>query len=280
MQGTEIWKKERNSYIGASDASVCLGISPYKTMYALWEEKLGLGKPQEETEVMRYGKSKEEALCEVYAMLTGKIVWPTSSPVFHKTICYLACNLDGLTEDGKWAVEIKCNNKENHELAKEGELVDHHMSQCQHQLACLNHEKMDYLSYHQGDTVIVRVDRDEDYIKDMLKKEKEFWNYVQNLEEPPLVDRDFRERGALFLNRCKILWDIQEEIREKQKIIDEVKSELVALSEGVNSRAGEYRFQVSSRKGAVNYSSIPELNGVDLEKYRKAPIKTWSLKKE
>jgi len=280
MQGSTEWKKERNSYIGASDASVCLGISPYKTMYALWEEKLGLGKPQEETSSMKYGKETESEARRLYELISGYLVYPTTKPIHHPMISWMACNLDGITEDGRYAVEIKCTNRENHELTKDGEIPEEFYPQLQHQMECTGHPWMNYFSYFKGEGVTVRVERDDEYIDQLLKAEKKFWDYVQNLEEPPLVDRDFRERGALFLNRCKILWDIQEEIREKQKIINEVKEELKQMAEGVNSRAGEYRFQVSSRKGAVNYSGIPELNGVDLEKYRKAPIKTWSLKKE
>jgi putative phage-type endonuclease len=278
-QGTTQWKKDRNQYIGASDAAVILGISPYKTPFALWEEKLGLGKPQVESDAMKFGKDNELPARLLYELMSSNLVEPTIQPIFHKTIPYMACNLDGLTQDGTWAVEIKCNNKENHALAKAETIPGFHYAQMQHQLACLDHPAMDYFSYYKGEGIIVDVGRDPEYITKLLKAEKAFWDCVQNLEEPPLIDRDFRERGELWSSRAKMLWEIEERIRADEKIAKELKEELKQMSEGVNSRAGEYRFQVSSRRGLINYGAVPELKDVDLEKYRKSATKTWRLKK-
>ena len=40
-QGTKRWLEERMSYIGGSDAPIIMGVSPWKTPYQLWEEKMG-----------------------------------------------------------------------------------------------------------------------------------------------------------------------------------------------------------------------------------------------
>ena len=49
QQGSEEWLKLRKNYLGASDAAVVLGISPFQTRYQLWQDKLGLGQKKEST---------------------------------------------------------------------------------------------------------------------------------------------------------------------------------------------------------------------------------------
>jgi len=57
------------------------------------------------------------------------------------------------------------------------------------------------------------------------------------------------------------LWK-QRELREK----------LLDLSDARRAFGSGVELLRTSRKGAVNYGSIPELEGVDLEQYRKEPV--------
>ena len=41
IQGTSEWLENRKNHIGASDAPVVMGVSPWDTPYKLWENKLG-----------------------------------------------------------------------------------------------------------------------------------------------------------------------------------------------------------------------------------------------
>jgi len=66
----------------------------------------------------------------------------------------------------------------------------------------------------------------------------------------------------------------EKEIREQCKFLSE------KLKEGVQNRTtriGPYLFKKSIRKGGVDYKSIPELKGLDLDAYRKAETTAWSL---
>lgn len=62
------------------------------------------------------------------------------------------------------------------------------------------------------------------------------------------------------------------EEREKQTF-----EELKALSQGVASKGGGYVFTPTYRKGSVDYTAIPELKGVDLDRYRNDSVEIWKL---
>lgn len=62
------------------------------------------------------------------------------------------------------------------------------------------------------------------------------------------------------------------ELKEK-----ELYEELKKLSKQESSLGGGYMFSKIERKGNIDYSSIPALKKIDLEKYRKDPVIMWKL---
>ena len=50
----------------------------------------------------------------------------------------------------------------------------------------------------------------------------------------------------------------------------------VSFNQG-QSRWDNYQLTVTSRPGSVDYSAIPELKSVDLDKYRKDPVQVYKL---
>src|SRR5690554_2634085 len=98
-QNTQEWLDLRKHYIGASDAPIIMGVSPYKrsdgrkkTPYVLWMEKLDLLPVEEETFAMRFGKENEEIARKSYEKKIMNSVHP--QVVFHPTIPYLMASLD------------------------------------------------------------------------------------------------------------------------------------------------------------------------------------------
>lgn len=64
------WLEARKSFIGGSDAAAAIGQSPYKTNIQLWEEKTGLRKPDDISDLpyVRYGTKAEEYLRELFRL--------------------------------------------------------------------------------------------------------------------------------------------------------------------------------------------------------------------
>ncbi len=58
--------ENRRNYVGCSDLPVILGVSPFKTAYQLWEEKLGLTPPFAGNDSTHWGSTMEPVLREEF----------------------------------------------------------------------------------------------------------------------------------------------------------------------------------------------------------------------
>lgn len=274
-QGSNEWLYFRKNKLGSSDAAAIMGICPYKTAYQLWEEKMGLREPVINS-AMRYGTENEERARNEFISMLGVIVVPYVA--VHPTIPYMAASLDGRSADGKIIVEIKCNGPTNHDLAKNGTIPPNHYAQMQHQIEVCGLDFCYYFSYQENDTVMIKVQRDQNYIDDLLKKEAEFWEYIETFTPPPLSKRDYQfQSGETW---CAVAHDwiaTKKELdRLKQKEQD-LRDALISLSRGKSSIGGGVKLSRRVRRGAINYDAIPELDKVDLDKYRKDNVEYWNL---
>ena len=276
IQGSPEWVKMRQSMIGASDAAIILGVSKFATPFMLWEQKLGL-KEVEVTSAMQRGTAMEEEARKEFEHLHGIAVFPEVT--FSKAYPWMMASLDGISLDLKTLVEIKCVNKRDHQTALEGSVPDHYYPQCQHQLAVTGLPYMYYFSYDAMNPATVTVVRDDIYIERMIEKEKEFYRCVMEFDPPPLCDRDYVDRSDD--DEWKKTADMYLSAQKSRKILEDheevYRKELIRLSEGKNSIGAGVKATRFHRKGNVQYGKVPELQGVDLEPYRKPPIETWRI---
>ena len=278
------WLAERKKYIGASDASIIMGASRWKlpdgrikTPNLLYQEKLGFLNLSCDNPATRYGKVMEEPAREVYQEMVGDLFEPIC--VKNKKYPYLMVSLDGLNVTDNKMVEIKNVNREDHELAKQGIVPDKYIPQVQAQIMGADLPTNDYFSFYKGEGVIVKVKRDDDYIKLLDEKLKEFWGCVENLKEPPLTDDDYIVQGLQWQAYARQLHQIKKQKRELCLKEKKVEKGLKELSDGKNSCSGAYRYTHSISLGRVNYKAIPELLNVNLDSFRSEPISTWRLRK-
>lgn len=62
-----------------------------------------------------------------------------------------------------------------------------------------------------------------------------------------------------------------------QKAEEIMRAELISASQSQSSKGCGVKAQKIIRNGSVQYSEIPELIGVDLEKYRKPQSESWRI---
>lgn len=273
-QNTYEWKEMRRTAVGASDASIIWG-SPWRSPYQLWMEKMGFSAPQEETEYMRRGKEMESQALSLYTELKGLIFKPIVIRSAIREFC--VSSLDGYSPTLDLAVEIKCGPK-TFALAKEGKIPDYYMAQLQHQMFCLGHDKIDYFSYNGFDHVLMTVDRDEKFIQDLMKKEEAFYLCLKENIPPVSGGSDFDYRADdLWIDLEKQYVALQEEISAKELLLSSVKDQLIRLAADKPCLGETLRVEKLTRKGVVDYSMIPELSKVDLEKYRKASTSYYKI---
>lgn len=280
LQQSNEWLEFRRQRIGASDAPVIMEVSPWKTAYQLWQEKLALV-PQANYKsfAMERGINLENDARLLFTAETGISVKP---------LIYLSrdndwgmASFDGVSEDGNHAVEIKCPGKEDHQKALNKQVPEKYIPQLQHQMQVLELDKIYYLSYDpsdENDLIHFTVNRDDKYIKAMIKKESEFWDCMQEVTPPKMSQRDYYERSdELWLalaSEWKLINSQQKEFESKEK---EARNMLISMSAGKNTTGGGIRLAKLVRKGNIDYANIPQLKEIDLEKYRKANSEFWKL---
>lgn len=192
-QRGEGWLAWRTQGIGASDAAAILGISPWKTAFRLWQEKIGEAPPQETTSAMQRGIDLEDEARRTYEAQTGHYVEPTT--LEHPDWPVMRASLDGLTFDRTIAVEIKCPNRTDHSLARLGKVPAHYMPQLQHILAVSGAGVCHYFSYHPEEPpALVEVAPDPIFILQLVTEERAFWSFVVERNPPPLTARDTSQR--------------------------------------------------------------------------------------
>lgn len=275
-QNTPEWLEMRKKHLGASDAPVVMGVSPWKSPFQLWEEKLGLRKSQFTSAAMQRGHDLEPKALEMYNNCTSQCAVP--EVVFHPEKKWMLASLDGISLDRSMVVEIKCPGKEDHYLASTGKIPEKYYPQLQHQLAVIGLDLLHYFSYREDSFHLVEVERDEEYIQKLYAEEGAFWKNVMDFEPPSLCDRDYiRKEDLDWQNIAKDWVAVKKELEDIKQKEKECRVRLIELTNGQSCQGGGIRVRKIVRKGAINYPEIPELSGVDLEKYRKASIETWKL---
>lgn len=277
-QGTKDWLEFRKDKIGASDAPIIMGVSPYKTPYELWCEKVGLKDKQYVTEYMERGIRLE---CEARSYAIRKLETLFQPEVLiHPKFRWMIASMDGINMLERKALEIKCPGKEDHQMALDKVIPPKYFPQLQHQLEVTGLDMIYYLSFDGKEGCFIEVERDKNFIGKLLLKEQEFYqSHIVEMIPPDMTDKDFVIRHDTEWENAAFEWQITNEnlkfLEEKEK---KLRNKLIELSGNKNTKGGGVCLSKVCRRGNINYNDIPELKRIDLEKYRKDSIESWRLK--
>ncbi|WP_338890914.1 lambda-exonuclease family protein [Aeromonas rivipollensis] len=185
----EQWLDIRQLGIGSSDAAVAVGLSPYKCPLTLWLEKTARKAPDDisQKEAVLWGAELEPVLAKVYAKRTGYKVRRVNAVLQHPEHTFMLANLDREVvghPDGPGILEIKTASYHSAPQWEEGVPVAY---QCQvlHQLAVTGHAWAEVAVLIGGqDFRIYRIERDEEKIGDLIRREAQFWQLVRQDWQP------------------------------------------------------------------------------------------------
>ena len=185
----EQWLDIRQLGIGSSDAAVAVGLSPYKSQLTLWLEKTARKAPEDisQKEAVLWGVELEPVLAQVYAKRTGYKVRRVNAVLQHPEHTFMLANLDREVvghPDGPGILEIKTASYHSAPQWEEGVPVAY---QCQvlHQLAVTGHAWAEVAVLIGGqDFRIYRIERDEEKIGDLIRREAHFWQQVRQDWQP------------------------------------------------------------------------------------------------
>ncbi len=270
-----------------------MGVSPWSTPMKLYEEKISdsIIENDDNQYVKDIGNRLEPKLRAAFEEKMG-MLYPAANVKMEK-YPFLRASLDGLSACGKYIIEIKYSGQKDWELAKMGLVPDKYFPQVQHALMVSGAQLGYYLSYpYEGrnDAIIdmeklaiVLVEPDPEYISRMQAIEINFWQeHVLKGIPPKPVDKDYvpiigmAEVAKEYKKLSKQIHDL-EILRDHYK---EIILEKAKESGHTRLICAGIKVRQETRVGAVDYAKIPELQGVDLERYRKAHSTYWKFEVE
>lgn len=278
MQGSAEWHSFRKRHIGASEIASVMGKCPYTTAYERYLEKAENYERETSSDSMRKGAEMEPEIRRWFEEQTGIYLMPQVIESIEYP--WMSASLDGISLDGDVFVEIKFNNRENHLLAKSGQLVEHHNIQMQTQYKVSGDETKNkgyYISHHNGENIIVYVERDARIGDEIVEKGKEFWEMVLHKTPPALTDKDYPriDNSELIADADQFQQNL-DLIKQLEKQNDLIRKKFIA-EVGRNADIGGLRLSQVERKGAIDYSLIPFLKELDIELYRQPSTTYWRL---
>lgn len=253
------WLDWRRTGIGASDAPIVAGRSPYKSRAELWLEKVGkTPRSDAMTPPQMWGHLLEAPIA---AALQRRIDCQYSG----EQVCFASdahpwqlATLDRVTTKNE-VVELKSvNPSKARTLGDDGDvdsLPEEWLLQSQHQLAVTGFELVIFGVFvgTTEDIRIYHVERNQELIDALTDLEAEFWESVQAKEPPPALDH--RDAEALtkhfgVVDECVSLGvDAESLVEEYERIKDAIAS--------LESEKDQARAKIMGALGGVSTGVLP-----------------------
>jgi putative phage-type endonuclease len=266
------WLESRKAGIGASEAAAIFGLSPYTTPLQLYLEKTEQLAPSEgELEYLRWGKYLEGPLVQAFREKTGRIA--TKEPAFavrrrpnHEFMC---ATLDATQEPTPLGVPTPHTGPGVLELKNAGAWTIKEwkeepplafLIQVQHQLAVTGWSYGSIAALVGGNRFVWQdVERSDEFIEILIKKEQEFWERIKE-RRPPDPDGDHETRKLIWRAYPKATGDL---IRLDDPIWIETDDRIVALDKDVTKKSEELEALKNKFRLAIGEASAAALrNGV------------------
>lgn len=274
QQNTEEWLEHRRYRRNASEAGAVIGVDPYMTRYQLWQQKQGIEIHSEYVRnvIMAHGNNMEPlALKAAEKYLSVKL-----APCVAVDGEYSA-SLDGygVDENGDtYKVEIKCPQSGEAssiwKSAKNNEVSEQYQWQMTHQDLVIPTTRTIFFVFLEPG--VQKAIEFKPKSSDKKRLVREWDDFYANPPNPDFVEVEDESIILMMADHKKV--------SEKIKVLTEEKKSMAkAIEAGTkqNSTCRGAKITFFEKKGSVDYSKIPELKGVDLEKYRKSSRKEMKI---
>ena len=250
----EEWLQLRRRGIGGSDASVIMGKNPYRSILQLWEEKTGkLPVTDEGNEYTYWGNVMEPIIRKEFMNRTGLKVRQKHAMIFHKDYPYLFADVDGIVTDErgeKCIFEAKTASQYKAEQWEDG-VPEEYILQVQHYLEVCGMDKAYIAALIGGNKFVFHtIYRDEELIRNLVSREKEFWEGCVLTGTEPVMDDSDATRD--YLNQkysdpiegsIQLQEDMKSVLAEYQDVdckVKELEKQKIGLANQIKAAMGEY----------------------------------------
>ncbi|MFN7971255.1 MAG: YqaJ viral recombinase family protein [Acidobacteriota bacterium] len=182
------WLAARRKLLTATDSPAILGVHPTRSAFQVFVEKTEGVELTEPNEAMRWGQRQEPVIAEAYQEETGRDVAPPPQRLtVHPTIPWMGASLDRLVMDGKrglGVLELKVTSKDVSRA-----IPAHWQVQVAHQIEVAGVEWGSIAVLIRGQRMEwFDVERNDRFIKALLRRLAEFWAEHVLKRVPPPVD--------------------------------------------------------------------------------------------
>jgi len=278
-QGSPEWISWRKTVITATDCPAIRGSSIWVTPYKCWQRKLGLVAEQSSNGSMERGKKLEPIIRERF--IEKFCLKMTPEVVESSEYEFLGASLDGLSESGRFILEIKTGGPKLYKMAQEGTIPPYYMDQMQHQLLVTGAEKCFYCVGDEDPTkdIVIEVYPDPNFAKDFIPQARYFWKCIAFNEPPTLQASDYKDMSEddswnEITTGYKNICDKIERMEEEKEVF---RKRLLALCDDQNCLGNGIKIMKTIMKGRLAYDDIPVLKDMNLEKYRKESKEVWKI---
>jgi len=216
------WHEKRSKGIGGSDVAPMLGMSPYKTAYALWLEKTKRVVPVDISNLphVQRGIIYEPVARKLFEEQTGRSYkpkyWEHEGTPFR-------CTDDGFSLDHSSICEFKVQGRAKHDETKEGKVPEHYVLQCHYNLAVSGTKLCYFISFwpETEELAVVEIRLEQERREKLLALVLDWWTeHITKDIPPPLTPKDrihLVDEYAMALcreyKRVKALDDVDESLR-------------------------------------------------------------------
>lgn len=271
IQGTPEWLEARKKRITASQVPVLFDLSPYQTRLQLAEEKTsGLEAPVDEFKqrLFQKGHDAERAGRDWVQSNLGLTLLPLV--LVSSETPELMASLDGMDEEKGVIFEAKYMGRDNLKRVDSGDIPPHHLCQMQAQLKVSGAESCIYFAMDDdGNAVHHTIKPDSNYGRDIAEAAIKFMAQISRGEMPEPSERDFFTPNDPRFEELAKLHSQMKAISDQYDAMERMLLEEYGTYRRV--KAGEVQITRYLQKGNVQYAKIPQLKGIDLDKYRAAP---------
>lgn len=250
----EEWLQLRRKGIGGSDASVIMGKNPYRSILQLWEEKTGkLPVTDDGNEYTYWGNVMEPIIRKEFMNRTGLKVRQKHAMIFHKDYPYLFADVDGIVTDErgeKCIFEAKTASQYKAEQWEDG-VPEEYILQVQHYLEVCGMDKAYIAALIGGNKFVFHtIYRDDELIRNLISREKEFWEGCVLTGTEPVMDDSDATRD--YLNQkysdpiegsIQLQEDMKSVLAEYQDVdckIKELEKQKTGFANQIKAAMGEY----------------------------------------
>jgi putative phage-type endonuclease len=190
IQGSEEWHAARRKVIGASEIAALFGESPYMTKFQLWQIKAGRIEPDDlsENERVQAGIYLEPAVARWISEREGWHIKRGDGHTIHSTVAGMGASLDyEIIFPFQATLEIKTVDWLVRRAWGEEPPLSY-LLQCQHQMACTEHQEAVLGVLVGGNNLeIFRYPRRPKVIAAIEQAVAEFWQSIRD-NRPPTPD--------------------------------------------------------------------------------------------